>query len=331
MRRSYRSGVRWIFGAAAAFLFATVAGASNAQAQTTSLCISRKGRIKGIDTTCRRNQDSLTWMTNGLPGGSEGTMGPQGPAGAAGPQGPQGTQGAQGPAGVAGATGPAGPIGATGPTGAQGAVGPTGPAGAVGATGAIGLTGATGAIGPTGAAGPIGLTGPQGPQGAQGVAGLTGATGPQGIVGATGPTGPVGPNGVETTLLVGGNFGQEVGSNAGGTQLDPASTIYLGPNDGADPAIANVAARLPAGTVKNLIVQVDFAPGVALQTDVFDVCISANCDTGITCTIAGVGQTQCTDTTDIATMTTGQTLSLQATASATSHFTNVTWSLEYQH
>lgn len=331
MRRSVRSAARWVFGAAAALLFAIVAGAGNAQAQTTSLCINRAGRIKGIDTTCGRNQDSLSWLTNGLPGGAGGTVGPQGPAGLAGAQGPQGTQGAQGPAGVAGVTGPAGAIGATGPTGAQGAVGPAGPAGPVGATGAAGLTGATGALGATGPAGPIGLTGPQGPQGAQGLPGLTGIAGPQGIAGATGPIGPVGPDGVETTLLVGGNLGEEVGSGAGGTQLDPATTIYLGPNDGADPAIANVALRLPAGTVKNLIVQVDFAPGIALQTDVFNVCISSNCDTGVTCTVIGIGQTQCADTIDTATLTAGQTLSLQATASATSHFTNVTWSLEYQH
>ncbi|HUY37700.1 MAG TPA: hypothetical protein VMV13_02665 [Candidatus Binataceae bacterium] len=330
MRRSVRSAARWIFGAAAAFLFAIVAAAGNAQAQTTSLCINRAGRIKGIDTACKKNQDFLAWQTAGYPG-TPGAAGTQGPVGAAGNQGPQGAQGAQGPAGVAGATGPAGAIGATGPTGAQGAVGPTGPAGAVGATGATGLVGATGALGPAGATGPIGLTGAQGPQGAQGSSGLTGIAGPQGIAGVAGGTGPTGPNGVETTLLVGGNFGQEVGSNLGGTQLDPASTIYLGPNDGADPGIANVAVPLPAGTIKSLIVQVDFAPGVALQTDVFDVCISGNCNTGVTCTITGIGQTQCTDAIDTATLTDGQTLSLQATASATSHFTNVAWSLEYQH
>lgn len=331
MRRSFRSAARWIFGAAAALLFAIVAGASNVQAQTTSLCINRAGRIKGIDTSCNPNQDSLTWLTNGLPGTSGTTVGPQGPPGVAGLQGPQGAQGAQGPAGVAGITGPTGAIGATGPTGAQGAVGPTGPAGPVGATGAAGLTGPAGALGPIGPTGPIGLTGPQGPQGAQGLPGLTGLAGPQGIVGLTGPTGPTGSNGVETTQLVGGNFGQEVASAAGGTQLDPGTTIFLGPNDGADPNIANVAVPLPAGTVKFLIVQVDFAPGVALQTDTFNVCISGDCDTGVTCTVTGIGQTQCSDIVDTAALTDGQTLSLEATASATSHFTNVTWSLEYQH
>ncbi len=329
MRRSLKSAARWTSGAAAALLFAVV-GASNAQAQTTSICVNRAGRIKGIDTNCRKNLDSLSWLQSGIQG-SPGPLGPQGPAGIAGAQGPQGPQGAQGPAGIAGAPGLAGAIGATGATGQEGAVGPAGPAGAVGATGATGPTGPTGEPGPAGPAGAIGTTGPQGPQGAQGDIGLTGIEGPQGLTGLAGPTGPLGVPGVETTLLVGGDFGAEVAGNTGGTQLNPATTIFMGPNDGADSAIANVAVPLPAGTVKKLFVQVDFAPGVSAQTDVFRVCIAGNCDTGITCTITGIGQTQCTDPTDTATLSDGQTLSVEAAASGTSHFTEVTWSLEYQH
>lgn len=125
MRRSFKSAARWTSGVAAAFLFAAVAGTGNAQAQATSLCINRPGRIKGINTTCGRNQDSLSWLTGGFQGPA-GPVGPQGPQGIAGLQGPQGPLGAQGPAGVAGAPGVAGGIGLTGPIGAQGAAGPQG-------------------------------------------------------------------------------------------------------------------------------------------------------------------------------------------------------------
>jgi hypothetical protein len=330
MRRSLRSAARWTSSAAAALLFAVMAGAGNAQAQTTSICVNRNGRIRGVNSSCHKNQDALFWLTAGIQG-PPGPVGPQGPAGIAGAQGPQGPQGAQGPAGIAGAPGAAGTIGATGATGAQGQPGPAGPAGAVGATGATGPTGPTGEPGPAGPAGPIGATGPQGPQGAQGDIGLKGIEGIPGIAGLTGATGPVGNPGVETTLLTGGNFGAEVGGSSGGTQLHPTGTIYLGPSDGADPAIANVAVPLPAGTVKKLFVQIDFAPGAAAQNDVFSVCVSGDCSgPGITCTINS-GQTECTDATDTFTLSDGNTLALQASASSGAQVTNVTWSLEYQH
>lgn len=330
MRRSLRSAARWTSSAAAAFLFAVMAGASNAQAQTTNICVNRNGRIKGVDVSCNKNQDALFWLTAGIQG-PPGTPGPQGPAGIAGAQGPQGPQGAQGPAGIAGAPGAAGTIGATGATGAQGQPGPAGPAGAVGATGATGPNGPTGEPGPAGAAGTIGTTGAQGPQGAQGDIGLKGVEGIPGNVGPTGTTGPSGIPGVETTLLTGGNFGAEVGGGAGGTQLHPLETIYLGPSDGADPAIANVAVPLPAGTVKKLFVQVDFAPGAAAESDTFSLCVNGDCfSPGIACKVNS-GQTECTDATDTFTLSDGNTLALRGSASVAAHVTNVTWSLEYQH
>jgi hypothetical protein len=104
----------------------------------------------------------------------------------------------------------------------------------------------------------------------------------------------------------------------------------LGPNDGAAPGIATVAVPLPAGLVKRLFVQVDVAPGPASQSDVFNVCVTGNCDTGITCTILS-GQTECTDSTDTVTINDGDTLALQAISLDSAKTTDVTWSLEYQH
>ncbi|HUY27588.1 MAG TPA: hypothetical protein VMV27_09230 [Candidatus Binataceae bacterium] len=143
--------------------------------------------------------------------------------------------------------------------------------------------------------------------------------------------------GVETTLLVGGNFGEDVASATGGTQLGPGgspqfSPIYLGPNDGADVAIATVATPLPAGVLKKLFIQVDFSPGSSSESDFFSVCVNGDCvGPGISCTVIAA-QTECNDPADTATINDGDTVAIRAaTHSGSAHFTNVTWSLEYQH
>jgi Collagen triple helix repeat (20 copies) len=143
--------VRLTFGAAtAAVLFLAIP--TPGHATTISLCLNRRGIIKGINVECSPPQVTLTWD-------SDGVTGPQGPSGPQGPIGPVGNQGATGP---------------------QGPQGPSGPAGAVGTAGTAG---------PTGPTGPTGLQGPQGPQGADGLQGLQGDMGPQGAAGLNGSNG----------------------------------------------------------------------------------------------------------------------------------------------
>ncbi len=103
----------------------------SAQSQPIEICVSRKGKISGINVPCKFTEVNLTWNI-------QGPTGPSGPIGAQGVQGPTGAQGPLGP------QGPQGAIGMTGPTGLQGRQGPQGPVGAPGTPGTPGTTGTTG-------------------------------------------------------------------------------------------------------------------------------------------------------------------------------------------
>jgi hypothetical protein len=151
MRSNFRRALRLTFAGAAGGLLCLAIPASG-HASTITLCLNRRGVIKGINVACQPPLVTLTWDGNGI-------QGPQGPSGPQGPIGPVGIQGAQGP------TGAQGPVGPAGAAGAAGAVGPTGPTGDTGPTGAQGLIGNTGLKGPTGDPGPQGLTGLNGPNG----------------------------------------------------------------------------------------------------------------------------------------------------------------------
>jgi hypothetical protein len=100
-------------------------------------CYLSNGNLRVVDppSTCKPNETSLDWNT-------------QGAAGPTGLTGPTGATGQTGPTGQQGAKGDAGPTGPAGPTGGVGQVGPTGPAGPKGDNGATGLTGPTGPQGP---------------------------------------------------------------------------------------------------------------------------------------------------------------------------------------
>ncbi len=130
----------WL-GAMAASAIIAVALPSGARAQTTSICVTEKGLIKGINTACQPNQTSLTWVNIGPAGDA-------GPTGPTGPQGPQGPNGDVGMVGLGGVTGPQGPQGIRGPVGPTGAMGLPGVAGTNGTNGlntvnAVMLTGGT--------------------------------------------------------------------------------------------------------------------------------------------------------------------------------------------
>ena len=141
MPASPKSAWRWIVGSTAAAILFMAAIPSVGHADTLTICINGKGRIKGINVPC--SGTSLTWET-------------------VGPQGDQGPDGVTGPPGFAGAQGPAGPAGIPGTNGTQGGVGPTGdsgPAGSPGAKGPPGIQGNPGIEGPVGDKGPTGLPG----------------------------------------------------------------------------------------------------------------------------------------------------------------------------
>ncbi|MGC1398745.1 MAG: hypothetical protein WA827_09360 [Candidatus Binatus sp.] len=117
-----------IFAAATSM---AMASRVSAQSQPIEICVSRKGKISGINVPCKFLEVNLTWNIQGPtgPSGPIGVQGVQGPTGAQGPLGPQGPQGA---------------IGMTGPTGLQGRQGPQGPVGASGTPGTPGTVGTTG-------------------------------------------------------------------------------------------------------------------------------------------------------------------------------------------
>ena len=149
MHLSLRHARRALLGAATGALFlAGLPGAGHAAGgcSTLSLCISPRGKIDSVNSSCSPADRLISWDSCGV-------------AGPTGPQGPAGPQGIPGGAGAAGLQGPQGPVG---PTGA------IGPAGAPGDQGVKGPTGQEGAPGPQGLKGPDGPQGPTGPQGLPG-------------------------------------------------------------------------------------------------------------------------------------------------------------------
>src|SRR5580658_4934592 len=64
----------------------------NAQSQPITICVTRKGKISGINVHCKFTEVGLTWNIQGPagPAGLTGLQGAPGPAGSQGPVGPQG-------------------------------------------------------------------------------------------------------------------------------------------------------------------------------------------------------------------------------------------------
>jgi len=260
MPQSFKNAWRWLVGAsAAAMLIASIAPAANAQTPDTgkiSICVSKAGKITGVDIPCRNHNFKLIWNIPG-PQGPAGLQGNVGPAGAPGAVGPTGSQGLVGPVGP---TGPLGAMGLTGPGGVQGVTGPAGPTGDVGRTGPVGPTGL---MGPSGT--PAGLTGDN-------VEIISGGT----LGGTIG-----GAAQIQLTQFS-GNLGV------------PTTPLYMGPGNGAsgegifspDSPPAPVAAPqtsvqvpTPGGTAFNLVVTIGPSDSGALGSQYsFVVCNEADCD-----------------------------------------------------
>lgn len=148
MRHSDKRGWLWLVGSAA-LVALMVSLPAHANAQTITICVTKNGLIRAIQSPCTGNTTAVSWQ-------EVGPTGPTGPTGSAGPEVP----GAVGPIGVIGMTGPQGPTGPQGDQGVQGVAnliggegGPTGPTGPTGATGNVGPTGFLGGTGVTGAPG----------------------------------------------------------------------------------------------------------------------------------------------------------------------------------
>jgi Collagen triple helix repeat (20 copies) len=325
-----RACYRALVPVAAVLMLAVVPSIASASGGTITLCINKHGVIKGIDVSCKPPLYNLTWDSNGV-------YGPTGPVGPQGPEGPPGYKGVTGATGTQGIPGPAGPVGYTGATGDLGPKGPTGATGPQGPQGAPGATGDSGATGPQGIPGPAGDVGNAGADGNLGPKGPTGATGPEGVQGAQGDTGDTGPagypgddgydgkNGVQVEVLTGGTRGPD---GSGHTAVNPSSPplsfsvgdpVFMGPGNGSDMFQASVsvpmAARSPfPATLSHLLVAVDKSPNAKpgdILSYMFEVCVNANCDTGLTCTISS-SQTECSDTWDSVTYNDTDTISLKA-------------------
>ncbi len=222
---------------------------------TITACLDSAGNLRVIDaadSSCKRNETTLTWNQAGSP---DVQAGPAGQQGQAGPQGPEG------PVGPAGPTGPQGPVGSTGPVGPQSDNGETG---AIGPQGETGATGTAGPAGPPGATGPQGDAGPVGPAGPQGETGPTGATGPAGPPGEAAShylvTGllvvPAPSAGTLTALCDTGDRLISGGYQTSRGDIVSASAPVLAPSEGWKVAVNTSSASVAAGTLLQTTVYV---------------------------------------------------------------------------
>jgi hypothetical protein len=293
MPQSLKYAWRWLMGAsAAAMLIASIPAAANADnPELITLCVSKHGKIVGIDIECKPRQIQLTWN---IPG----------------PAGDPGEQGDQGPGGVKGETGPAGAQGAIGDPGLPGLMGSKGEAGPTG------QQGPTGDPGPDGNKGPQGLTGPTGPPGNKGndfvttgdnVTTLTGGT-----LGAT-----IGP---ATVIQL---------SPARGFLTNPP--LFLAPGNAASTDQVSVQVPTPGGEAFNLQVQLSSFPGLgtAYEFSVCDEADCTPAPTPVTCTVQDLATT-CSDDSNEVEFLPGETISVKAfNDEGTPATVDVSWSLDY--
>jgi len=284
---------RALLGAATGVLFLVgLPGAGHAD--TFTLCISPRGRIDSVNSSCSVDDRLLTWDSNGVTG----PTGPQGPAGLQGAAGAPGDQGSKGP------VGPVGPTGVTGSAGDPGDKGPTGP------------------VGPMGAQGPQGLQGSQGPQGPDGPQGPPGLNGTQSFMLVGGNLGDA----VQNSLN--GDEGRLSASNSP-RFYGPGNGVANGSDDVSPEGgfgLESIAVPIDNGTVTQLWVQTKNVHGPG-QTYVFVLCKNSSCVTPVTCTITLPGLTECNDLVDTLDFAPGDTIALQAKATGGAVQTNVSWSV----
>jgi len=147
--------------------------------------------------------------------------------------------------------------------------------------------------GPTG---PVGPTGPIGPSGPTGATGPTGASGPTGATSPTGATGPTGTGGVLT--------GSCAATNAGATRYCSMGFLPVTAIE------SNVQIPMQAGTISNLRVIIDTAPGFSSAWTI--TVRKGAADTAVTCDV-GPSHTTCDDTTHSVSFAGGDLISIAIT------------------
>jgi hypothetical protein len=198
-------------------------------------------------------------------------------------------------------------------------------------------SGPTGATGPSGPSGPSGATGPSGPSGPSGATGPTGPSGASGPSGPTGPSGATGAAGAGVTEIPFGS-GVDLCSSTSMSALDSDVTDFMGPGrileddcnelgPGATPEASDVEMPVTtAGTIRNLSVRVLCQNSTDLPSSsvgwifkVVDDNGSSVVATAVSCTAKGPLPTSapflasCQDTTDTATFSANQGLSIEIT------------------
>ena len=166
-----------------------------------------------------------------------------------------------------------------------------------------------GLTGPSGATGPAGATGAEGSTGATGAAGATGATGP---TGEPGPTGPTGVSGSPAEAMI-------MGGSTGGFNLDEmgARTYLAGSGlssaNGTESSVS-VGASAATTTASNLYVSIarNLSSPLGDSGVQFNLVVNGSA-TSLGCRIV-LGGTDCSDTSDTASIPAGATVSVLAFA-----------------
>lgn len=135
-------------------------------------------------------------------------------------------------------------------------------------------------------------------------------------------------------MLVGGDLGSSVqtlnASNGDDGLLSGINTpLFYGPGNGVDIVLESEAVPIDSGTVTQLWVQTKNVPGAGPPSEnyTFVLCKNSSCKTPVTCTINLPNLTECNDLTDTLDFAAGDTIALQASASAGANETEVSWSV----
>jgi hypothetical protein len=153
--------------------------------------------------------------------------------------------------------------------------------------------------------------------------------GPAGPPGPAGAPGTPGTPGDKLALLTGSGF-------AGIDTVTTGTTAYFGPGNGeswqdADGpfSLPRESVPLPAGTLSNLNVALDAAPGMD-ETATFTVCINDSCTGSVTCAISDT-ETSCNSGTSTDSINQGDRVAIQESGSSnTAMQPHVSWSMNLQ-
>ena len=142
--------------------------------------------------------------------------------------------------------------------------------------------------------------------------GPAGTNGTNGTDGAPGPTGPAGPAGTTRVPFFGSSY------------FTNNSTTFIGMGEAG--AESKVAIPTPlSGTIGGLQVRTNVAAGNGSRGYTFTVYVNGSA-TGVTCSIAGPSQQNCSDTGNSVVVSAGDRITLQSSPNSNPTAVSVTWS-----